>query len=295
MTDALLTPRAIKALMAHHGIAPRKTAGQNFLHDANVVRRIVAAAGIGPADDVLEIGPGLGSLTLALAQHANSVVAVEIDAGLVRALTEILSDLPQVTVVHADALTIDFCAYGNDLRLVANLPYNTATPLVFHALESGAVRDVFVMVQREVALRWKAVPHDPFYGAVSVKLALYADVQIAFAVPRSVFIPVPNVDSVMVSLRRLEKRQSTAQQAALCSLIDMAFAQRRKTLANTLARLAPRDVLTAAATTAGVLLTQRAEALDVADFQRLEAALTANGVSVTPSARYGATTDTATL
>lgn len=278
--------------MAQHGIAPRKTAGQNFLHDQNVVRRIVAAAEIGPDDDVLEIGPGLGSLTLALANAARSVVAVEIDAGLVRALKDILSASQNVTVVHADALAIDFAAHGSDLRLVANLPYNTATPLVFHALESEAVRDVFVMVQREVAMRWKARPGDPLYGAVSVKLALYADVQIAFAVPRSVFIPVPNVDSVMVALRRHDHRQPSMEQAALCSLIDMAFAQRRKTLANTLADLAPRESLTRCANDAGVLLTQRAEALDVDDFQRLLAALTAHGVDVATSARYGSTTDT---
>lgn len=279
--------------MALHGIAPRKTAGQNFLHDQNVVRRIVAAADIGPDDQVLEIGPGLGSLTLALAQHARSVVAIEIDAGLVRALTDILSDSPNVTVVHADALTSDFAAYGTDLRLVANLPYNTATPLVFHALESEVIRDVFVMVQREVALRWKAGPNDPLYGAVSVKLALYADVQIAFAVPRSVFIPAPNVDSVMVALRPHANRPAQAEQAALCSLIDMAFAQRRKTLANTLRQLAPREVLDQCANNAGVSLSQRAEALGVSDFQRLLTAFTAEGVRVATSARYGSATDTA--
>ena len=287
MTDALHTPRAIQALMARHGIAPRKTAGQNFLHDANVVRRIIAAAQIGPDDDVLEIGPGLGSLTLGLAAQSRSVVAIEIDAGLVRALTEILAGKANVTVVHADALATDFGAYGTNLRLVANLPYNTATPLVFHALESPAVQDVFVMVQREVAMRWKAVPNDPLYSAVSVKLALYATVEIAFAVPRSVFIPAPNVDSVMVSLRRRADAPPASALAGLCSLIDLAFAQRRKTLGNTLASLAPREVLTACADRAEVALSQRAEALPVAAFQRLMDEFVRAGVTVTTGARYG--------
>lgn len=284
----LHSPRAIQQLMVKHGIAPRKTAGQNFLHDPNVVRRIVAAANLDPHDHVLEIGPGLGSLTLGLAAAAKHVVAVEIDHGLARALNDdILVDVPNVTVVHADALTCDFGAYGNDLRLVANLPYNTATPLVFHALASPCVRDMFVMVQREVALRWQAAVGDPLYSAVSVKLALYATVEIAFAIPRAVFIPAPNVDSVMVSLTRHESGARPDELAALSTLIDTAFAQRRKTLANTLAQIASRDVLSAAAATAGVALSSRAEELDVDGFRRLFDALQQAGVVVVPGPRYG--------
>lgn len=274
--------------MAKHGIAPRKTAGQNFLHDPNVVRRIVAAAGIHPDDDVLEIGPGLGSLTLGLAAAARRVVAVEIDAGLARVLTDdVLRDVPNVTVVHTDALTCDVAAYGTDFRVVANLPYNTATPLVFHALESVAVRDLFVMAQREVALRWQAVVGDSLYSAVSAKLALYASVNIAFAIPRAVFIPVPNVDSVMVSLTRHSDPLPNDHVPALCTLIDVAFAQRRKTLANTLSPIADRAVLDLAAAKAGISLSSRAEEVDASGFQRLFTALTDAGVVVQRGPRYG--------
>lgn len=289
MNDDLHTPRALQALMATHGVAPRKAAGQNFLHDANVVRRIVAAANIAANDQVLEIGPGLGSLTLGLAAAARSVVAIEIDAGLVRALREILHGHAHVTVVHADALACDFAAYGQDLRLVANLPYNTATPLVFHALESPAVRDLFVMVQREVALRWQARCGDPLYSAVSVKLALYGHAEMRFAVPRSVFIPAPNVDSVMVTITRHDAPLEQPAFAELCSLIDLAFAQRRKTLGNTLGKLGPRDVLTACASRAGIRLDARAETLNVDDFRRLYAELGAANVQVPVGPRHVAT------
>lgn len=288
MSQILHSPRAIQQLMAKHGIAPRKTAGQNFLHDPNVVRRIVAAANLAPKDTVLEIGPGLGSLTLGLAAASRHVVAVEIDQGLVRALSgDILADIPNVTVVHADALTCDFGAYGSDLRMVANLPYNTATPLVFHALSSPSVRDLFVMVQREVALRWQSAVGDPLYSAVSAKLALHANVEIAFAIPRAVFIPVPNVDSVMVTLTRHNTVADPHDVASLSTLIDAAFAQRRKTLANTLGRIATRDVLDFAASEAEIALSSRAEEIDIDGFRRLYGALKRAGVVVVPGPRYG--------
>lgn len=271
----LLTPTRVQALLREHGLAPRKAAGQNFVTDANTVRRIVAAAAIAPDDTVLEIGPGLGSLTLALAEAARRVVAVEIDAGMVGALAEVVGDLEHVEVVHADALRSDLDALlaGDPARLVANLPYNVATPLVFHALDSAGVVDAFVMVQREVGERWAARPGDPLHAGVSVKLALRADVEVALTIPRAVFHPVPNVDSVMVRLTRRPDAPDPATVAALSALVDAAFAQRRKTLRNNLRGVVPVDRLEAAARVADVDLAARAETLDADAVRRFGAAL----------------------
>lgn len=273
----LLTPTEIRRLLREHGLAPRRAAGQNFVVDPNTVRRIVAAAGIAPDDVVLEIGPGLGSLTLALAEVAAEVVAVEIDAGLVDVLRSVVVDHDNVEVVHADALRCDLGAVLRDreARLVANLPYNVATPLVFHTLACPKVRDAFVMVQREVGERWAARPGDRLHAGVSLKLQLLADVEVALTIPRSVFHPAPNVDSVMVRLTRRTDAPRPAEYARLARLIEAAFGQRRKTLRNTLAGVADPDVVAAAAQEAGVDLGARAETLSTGDVRRLEAALRA--------------------
>jgi 16S rRNA (adenine1518-N6/adenine1519-N6)-dimethyltransferase len=273
----LLTPTEIRRLLREHGLAPRRSAGQNFVVDPNTVRRIVAAAGIAPDDVVLEIGPGLGSLTLALADVAAEVVAVEIDAGLADVLRSVMVDHDNVEVVHADALRCDLGTVLRDraARLVANLPYNVATPLVFHALACPEVRDAFVMVQREVGERWAARPGDRLHAGVSLKLQLLADVEVALTIPRSVFHPAPNVDSVMVRLTRRTDAPPAAEYARLARLIEAAFGQRRKTLRNTLAGVADPDVVAAAAQEAGVDLGARAETLSTADVRRLEAALRA--------------------
>jgi 16S rRNA (adenine1518-N6/adenine1519-N6)-dimethyltransferase len=235
------------------------------------VRRIVAAADLASDDTVLEIGPGLGSLTLGLAEVADRVVAIEIDAGMVAALAEVLADVPDVEVVHADALRVDLGASvdGGPARLVANLPYNTATPLVMHALADPAIRDLFVMVQREVGERWVARPGDPLHAGVSVKLALQADAEVVLTIPRAVFHPVPNVDSVMVRITRRDDAPTGERRQRLLDLVDAAFAQRRKTLRNTLRAVADPDHLAAAAGRAGIDLGARAETLDAAAVTRL--------------------------
>jgi 16S rRNA (adenine1518-N6/adenine1519-N6)-dimethyltransferase len=272
----LLTPTDITRLLRTHGLAPRKTAGQNFVVDPNTVRRIVSAADLDPDDEVLEIGPGLGSLTLGLQQVVRRVVAVEIDAGLVGALDEVVGHLDTVEVVHADALRSDLGALvrgGSCLRVVANLPYNTATPLVFHALASPSVQDLFVMVQREVGDRWQARVGDPTYSGVSLKLGLVAEVRTELTIPRSVFHPVPNVDSVMVRLTRRADAPDSATMARLTSLADAAFSQRRKTLRNTLRAVASPQQLVVAAAAADIDLGARAETLRPEDLRRLDAAL----------------------
>lgn len=241
------------------------------------MRRIVDAAHLGPDDTVVEIGPGLGSLTLGLAASCARVVAVEIDAGFVAALHGVLADAPHVEVVHADALATDLgeLVGGGAARLVANLPYNVATPLVVHALMDPVIEDLFVMVQREVGERWSARVGDPTYAGVSLKLALLADVEVALTIPRSVFWPVPNVDSVMVRFTRRADAPTAATRERLFLLIDAAFAQRRKTLRNTLRTLAPPPVLAVAMTEAGIDPSARAETLGPHDLLRLDAALAA--------------------
>ncbi len=271
----LLTPSRVQELLRAHGLAPRRSAGQNFVTDANTVRRIVAAAALDADDTVLEIGPGLGSLTLGLAGAVARVVAVEIDAGMVAALSEVLDGLDHVEVVHADALRADLgtLVAPGPARLVANLPYNTATPLVLRALADPAIVDLFVMVQREVGERWAATPGDPLHAGVSVKVALQADARIELAIPRAVFHPVPNVDSVMVRLTRRPDVPDPATVRALGHLVDVAFGQRRKTLRNNLRGRIAIDRLEAAAAAADVDLAARAETLDAAAVQRLGDAL----------------------
>ena len=268
--------------MAERGLAPRKSSGQNFVVDPNTVRRIVDAAGLEPDDTVLEIGPGLGSLTLGLADVVRRVVAVEIDAGLVQALGEVLAGRDDVEVVHADAMRADLGALvgGGPARLVANLPYNVATPLIVHALEDPAVIDLFVMVQREVGERWAAAPGHPLYAGISAKLATVAVAEVTLTIPRTVFHPVPNVDSVMVRITRRADAPTGEARERRFRLIEAAFRQRRKTLRNNLRGLADLDVIEAVAEEAGIDLTARAETLSAADLARLDTAREARGVDV---------------
>jgi 16S rRNA (adenine1518-N6/adenine1519-N6)-dimethyltransferase len=265
----LLTPSDVRRLLDEHGLAPRRAAGQNFVVDPNTVRKVVRDAAVGPDDLVLEIGPGLGSLTLALAAAAGRVIAVEIDAGLHRVLEQIVGALPNVEIVHGDALDMDLDALvdGGPARLVANLPYNVATPLVMHALEGEAITDLHVMVQREVADRWVAQPGDRSYGAVSVKLRLVADAETVAAVPRTVFHPVPNVDSVTVRIERRADGPSPEERVEVTRVVEAAFAHRRKTLRNTLRSLT--DDPSALLHNAGIDPGRRGEELGVEDFRRL--------------------------
>lgn len=271
---ALLTPRAAREVLERHGLTTRKRAGQHLLVDPNTVRRIVSAAGLDADDVVLEVGPGIGSLTLGLVGAVRRIVAVEIDAGFVTALADVLAGVDGVEVVHADALAVDLATLvdGGPARMVANLPYNVATPIVIEALASGAFRDLFVMVQREVGERWAARPGDASYSGVSAKLGVLADARVELHIPRGVFLPVPNVDSVMVRLVRRADAPDAAGFAAIARVIDAAFAQRRKTLRNTLRVLGTPDEVVAAAAAAGVDLGARPEELAPEVLVRLAAA-----------------------
>ncbi len=264
-----LSPADVADLLQRHGLAPRKQAGQNFVGDPNTVEAIVADVGIGPGDTVVEIGPGLGSLTLALADAAHRVVAVEVDSGLVEALEEVVGQRDDVLVHHADAMEVDLGALaGGPFRCVANLPYNLATPLVFQVLEDPLAVDAYVMVQKEVGQRWAADQGDDLYAGVSVKLQLLAEVEVGRSISRQVFTPVPRVDSVMVHLVRRGPLDPWVR-----DVVDAAFAQRRKTLRNTLQAVADVARVEAALDDCGLSHTARAEELTPAAFVELAAAL----------------------
>jgi 16S rRNA (adenine1518-N6/adenine1519-N6)-dimethyltransferase len=232
--SALLGPADIRRLAAELDVRPTKKLGQNFVHDPNTVRRIVAAAGVTADDTVLEVGPGLGSLTLALLPVVREVVAVEIDGVLAARLPRTVSErapafADRLTVVNADALRATREQLRDPTALVANLPYNVSVPVVLHLLaELPIMRRALVMVQAEVADRMVAGPGSKVYGVPSVKIAWYAEARRVATVPRSVFWPVPNVDSALVLLTRREPQQGDRE--AVFSLVDAAFAQRRKTL-----------------------------------------------------------------
>lgn len=254
-----LTRSAIRGLLAERGLAPRRDLGQNFVADANTVRRIAQLAGVGPSDHVVEVGAGLGSLTLALARTGADVTAVEVDRGLVAVLRDVVADEPNVQVVQADAMKLD---WGDLLPspgvLVANLPYNVATPLVADLLDDVTqIERMLVMVQREVGERFAAKPRTTAYGAVSVKIAYWATARIVGLVPPSVFVPRPNVESALVEIVRRDP--PCGNPAPLFELVRTAFNQRRKMLRRSLSGVVSPEQFAAA----GIEPTARPEELDV--------------------------------
>jgi 16S rRNA (adenine1518-N6/adenine1519-N6)-dimethyltransferase len=259
----------VRRLLDAHGLHPTKRRGQNFVTDPNTVRRIVRDAGVQPGDHVIEVGPGLGSLTLALIEAGARVHAIELDRGLARALADVVG--PAVTITVADALDVRYADLVGDQPavMVANLPYNVATPILMTALREGALAGYHLMVQREVGERWVATPGDKAYGAVSVKIALLATARIAGTVSRQAFHPVPNVDSVTVDLRPLDGVDHAAVEHTI-ALVDAGFAQRRKMLRNAVAvgGRATTDV-DRMLEQAGLPLDVRAEQLAPAEWVRL--------------------------
>ena len=277
----LLGVADIRLLANRIGLRPTKALGQNFVHDANTIRRITRIADLAPGEVVLEVGPGLGSLTLGLLDEGARVVAVEVDPRLAAALPEtIRARAPglanDLTVIARDARRLDTPLDPPPTALVANLPYNVAVPVLLHLLELlPSIRHGLVLLQSEVADRLAAPPGSRVYGGPSVKTAWYARAERAGAVPRSVFWPVPNVDSGLVRLVRTEPPPLPAgvDRADVFAVIDAAFAQRRKMLRSALAAWAG-----SAAAAESVLVRAhvdpraRAETLDVAAFARLASA-----------------------
>jgi 16S rRNA (adenine1518-N6/adenine1519-N6)-dimethyltransferase len=278
--DGLLGPADIRRLAEQLGVRPTKKLGQNFVHDANTVRRIVRLAELEPTEVALEVGPGLGSLTLGLLAASASVIAVEIDPVLAQALADTVaqrapSRAEQLTVLARDALRLA----ADDLpeapsAIVANLPYNVGVPVLLHLLEIlPSVRHGLVMIQSEVVDRLAAPPGSREYGAPSAKLAWYASARRAGPVPRAVFWPVPGVDSALLAINRREPPATSVARADVFAVVEAAFAQRRKALRGALAGWAgsapeAERILRAA----DVDPTTRAEQLNIVDFARVAAA-----------------------
>lgn len=234
----LLTPADVRALLAEHGLRPSRALGQNFLADPNTARRIVRLAGVEAGDRVLEIGAGLGSLTLALLERETHVVALERDRKLRPALERVVAGQGDVRIVTGDALDVDFGELlgAGAWRCVSNLPYNVATPVIVRLLEEAPpIESALVMVQREVADRLVATPGSTAYGAVSVRVAYYTHARIVGMVPRTVFVPAPKVDSALVELvRRDAPPVAVPSTQRLFELVRAGFAHRRKMLRRTL-------------------------------------------------------------
>lgn len=269
----MLREREVRAVLDRHGLGARRSLGQNFVVDPSIVERIAALAGIGPGDPVVEVGPGLGSLTLALHATGARVLALEKDRTLLPVLAEVLDSkgAGEVEVVEADALTIDWAELlgtraASPWTLVANLPYNVAVPIVMGVLSAAPmVRSLVVMVQREVAERLAAAPGGRVVGVPSIKVAWYASAELVLSVPPEVFIPRPRVDSAVVRITRRPPPSTVVEPKAVFGLVETAYRQRRKMLRSTLAR----EVEPAAFERAGIAPTARPEELGVDDWARL--------------------------
>lgn len=275
-----LGPARIRELLDRRGVRPSRALGQNFVTDPNTVDRIVRLAGIEPGDSVVEIGPGVGSLTVGLVGAGAHVVAVELDEHLLGPLREVLADAgaaEAVDVVCADAMRLDWAELlagrpAERWKLVANLPYNVAAPVVLRALdEAPEVTEIFVMVQREVAERLAAGPGSGVYGIPSVKVAYWGSARLVGTVPASVFHPAPRVESALVRIVRAAQPATDADPDVLFALVRQAFGQRRKMLRRSLAAHIDAEAFERA----GVDPTARPQDLDIAAWGRLARAVEA--------------------
>jgi 16S rRNA (adenine1518-N6/adenine1519-N6)-dimethyltransferase len=271
----MINRRRARQLLATHGLSPKRSLGQNFVVDPGTVRRIARLAGVGPGDRVIEVGAGLGSLTLALAETGAHVTAVEIDRGLAAILRQVAGPAG-VEVVEADAQSLDWPGLLDDHQwvLVANLPYNIATPLVADLLDTAPqITRMLVMVQREVAERLAAGPGSRVYGAVSVKVAYWAAARIVGRVPPQVFLPRPRVESALVQIERRSQPAVDVDPDIFFPLVRTAFGQRRKMLRRSLAGVVTAEQMAAA----GVSPESRPEDLGVEEWGALARAVAGDG------------------
>ena len=281
-----------RAILERHGFTFKKSFGQNFLTDTNILQKIVDTAEIDKKVNVIEIGPGIGALTEFLAESAAEVMAFEIDDRLVPILADTLRDFDNVTVVNQDILKVDLAQYiaefknpGLPIKVVANLPYYITTPILMHLIESGIPFSEFVvMMQREVADRISAQPNTKAYGSLSIAVQYYMTAKVAFIVPRTVFVPAPNVDSAILKMVRRDQPAVEVQDEKFFFKVTKAsFVHRRKTLWNNLTSYFGKSEetkvkLTAALEQAELSPSVRGEALTLADFARLADALKEQGL-----------------
>lgn len=283
----------IKAIMETYGLTFKKSLGQNFLTDLNVLKKIVLAADVSLDDDVIEIGPGIGALTEQLAKKAHKVLALEIDERLIPVLKETLADYSNVIVIQADILAVQLSELikehfdgKHQVKIVANLPYYITTPIVLHLLDEEAdFKTITVMMQKEVAQRLTAKPGTKDYGSLTVGVAYSTDSEIAFFVPKTVFVPSPKVDSAIVSMKkRIPQKYQPQNEVEFKNLVRGSFMHKRKSLWNNLLGLYGKEKnikskLTLALADAQISPGVRAERLNVADFVRLSDCLLEQGLS----------------
>ena len=281
-----------KAVLERHGFTFKKSFGQNFLTDTNILQKIVDTAEIDDQVNVIEIGPGIGALTEFLAERAAQVMAFEIDHRLVPILADTLRDFDNVTVVNEDILKVDLAQHIQNfknpdlpIKVVANLPYYITTPILMHLIESGIPFSEFVvMMQREVADRISAKPNTKAYGSLSIAVQYYMTAKVAFIVPRTVFVPAPNVDSAILKMvRRPEPAVAVEDEKFFFKVSKASFTHRRKTLWNNLTGYfgkteEVKDKLTKALDQAGLSPSVRGEALGLEEFASLADALKGQGL-----------------
>lgn len=277
--DRLSSHRATKDIVDKHGFKFSKSLGQNFLIDDNVIDKIIDGARVKEGDKVIEVGPGIGTLTREMAKRAEKVVAVEIDKNLIPILKETLADFDNTEVVNEDILKVDINKLvdeklsGGPVKLIANLPYYITTPIVMKFLEEDIpVTDIVVMVQKEVADRMNAVPSTKDYGALSVAVQYYCDTEIVAKAPRHMFIPQPKVDSTVIGLHIREERKYKADNEQLFfKTVKAAFGQRRKTLLNSLSSMGVLDKakIKEVLAEAGIDEKRRGETLSIEEFANL--------------------------
>ncbi|CAM4457531.1 16S rRNA (adenine(1518)-N(6)/adenine(1519)-N(6))-dimethyltransferase RsmA [Paenibacillus phoenicis] len=285
------TPRRTKEIIQRHGFSFKKSLGQNFLIDQNILGKIVAAAELDKTQGALEIGPGIGALTEKLAQEAGKVAAVEIDQRLLPILQEVLEPYPHVHVIHGDVLKLDLKALFaaefsgvSGVSVVANLPYYVTTPIMMKLLEEKLpLKHIVVMIQKEVAERMAATPGGKDYGSLSIAVQYYSTPEMICTVPHSVFIPQPNVESAVIRLTVREKPAVAVQdEAFFFEVVQASFAQRRKTISNNLkSRFFPkegRERLEQLLEEAGIQPSRRAETLSLDEFAKLSDTLLNAGV-----------------
>ena len=281
-----------KAVLERHGFTFKKSFGQNFLTDTNILQKIVDTAEIDDQVNVIEIGPGIGALTEFLAERAAQVMAFEIDHRLVPILADTLRDFDNVTVVNEDILNVDLAQHIQNfknpdlpIKVVANLPYYITTPILMYLIESGIPFSEFVvMMQKEVADRISAQPNTKAYGSLSIAVQYYMTAKVAFIVPRTVFVPAPNVDSAILKMvRRPEPAVAVEDESFFFKISKASFTHRRKTLWNNLTGYfgkteEVKDKLTKALDQAGLSPSVRGEALSLAEFASLADALKGQGL-----------------
>lgn len=281
-SEKLYSPRYVKQLLSSHGFTFSKSLGQNFLIDGNIVRKIVASANISSEDYVLEIGPGMGTLTEELALHAKKVVSVELDKSLLPILDETIGKYDNVEIVSGDILDIDVDKLikeklnGGPVKVVANLPYYVTTPIIGKLIESQAnIDSIIVMVQKEVAERMAAGPGSKTYGSLSVFVNFYTNPEIVVKVPKTVFMPQPKIDSAVIKLQ-IKSELPDIDSSQFFNVVKAAFSKRRKTIFNALSTYGfdlDRESFKEYLIKADIKLEERAENLSVEDFIKISAIL----------------------